>query len=125
MLDRLHRTFLLLWCVWVVLTCLAMPAFGKSDGTCATKAAVIDETYRQVANAIVTDLAGPQEEIFLQNLSRIEAQDFIGKDIVLFRFPGKGSTTVSVFVGDCYSQHLNIPNLFIQILLSLPKEHEA
>jgi hypothetical protein len=91
---------------------------------CITKARAEAITRAQVPRAIITDLAGPQEEFFLTNLSRLEAYNFRHADVVLTRFPGKGWALVTVFQAGCLIADLEYPNLYIVVLLAMPEERE-
>lgn len=91
---------------------------------CINKDRASEVAWQQAPNAIITDLAGPQEEFFLANLSRLEAYDFHDADVVLIRVPGRGFAVVAIFEAGCLIANPVYPNLYIIVLLSMPAERE-
>jgi hypothetical protein len=121
----MRRAIVAIGLLCVLLIAVTAPRAVLADaqaGTCETKAVVIAEVYRQIPNAFVTDLAGPLEQFFGSNLSRVEAYDFLGADFVLVRKPGHGNTLIVAFRGDCMSTSIIKDNLFVQPLLAMPME---
>lgn len=111
----------------VVLLALAFPAsadVAPDAAACITKDRARMVALQEAPKAIITDLAGPQEEFFLTNLSRFEAYDFRDADIVLIRVPGRGHAVVAIFQAGCLIANPVYPNLYIIVLLSMPAERE-
>ncbi len=92
---------------------------------CSSKADHIALVYKKIPAAVVTDLDGPLEEIFLLNLSGLAERDLTGTDVVLTRNEGFATTLIALFDrGGCMVAMDQLPNELVSALLG-GKEAEA